>query len=314
MHHTVVAFGEILWDILPSDRVLGGAPFNFAYRINTLGDRGIPVSRLGRDALGEKAVDLVGSLGLSDTYIQWDRDHATGTVRVRFNEHDVPDYMIVPDVAYDYIESTEYLDELAEAADCVYFGTLIQRSVDSRTALQRLLKRASEAVKFLDLNLRRLCYSRETIADSLEAADTLKLNEQELRQLAALFSFPSPSLIELGEEALRRWALKRVLITLGERGALGLGSQGERAYVPGYRVQIVDTVGSGDAFSAGFVHSYLQGKSLADSLELGCSLGALVATKTGGTSPVLKGELVRLRECNPERIYDDAVRQELGLA
>ena len=137
MSRTIVAYGEILWDLLPSGAVLGGAPFNFVYRVNSLGHRGVMVSRLGRDDLGNRTFGIVKELGLETSYIQWDSEHPTGTVEVRFDEKKNPDYRIVPAVAYDFIEVTESLQDLAAGAECLCYGTLIQRRQDSRNTLYR---------------------------------------------------------------------------------------------------------------------------------------------------------------------------------
>ena len=128
IQRTVLAFGELLWDLLPDGMTLGGAPFNFAYRVNCLGDRGLIVSRLGRDDLGRQAVDKIVALGMAATFVQWDRRHPTGTVQVSFDPQGRPDYVIVPDVAYDRVEVSPGLLAAAREADCICFGTLSQRS------------------------------------------------------------------------------------------------------------------------------------------------------------------------------------------
>ena len=174
MEKTVLAFGEVLWDILPSRTILGGAPFNFIYRVNSLGETGLMISRLGRDELGHRAHGQIVQSGLDTQFIQWDAELPTGTVEVSFDKQNNPDYFIVPDVAYDRIEITEELLDAASAADCVCFGTLSQRAAQSRKTLERLLKEAATGLKLLDINLRKQCYSLETVISSLEKADVLK--------------------------------------------------------------------------------------------------------------------------------------------
>jgi len=171
MTKIIMAFGEVLWDILPSCVVLGGAPFNFVYRVNCLGDTGLMVSRLGRDDLGRQACDKVVSLGLDTVLLQRDDDAPTGTVQVSFDADNNPDYVIVPDVAYDRIVFTDALRQAAARADGLCFGTLIQRSEASRATLAEVLQRTPRALKLLDINLRKDCYDPGSVAFSLQEAD-----------------------------------------------------------------------------------------------------------------------------------------------
>jgi len=301
MKKTIVAFGELLWDILPSCTVLGGAPFNFAYRVNSLGDTGLMVSRLGRDELGRKAFEQVVQLGLDTTYIQWDDHLPTGTVQVSFGEDNKPDYFIVPQVAYDQIELTDTLIDTVSTADCLCFGTLSQRSEKSRNTIEQLLERAGQSLKLLDINLRKDCYSLDTIIFSLQKADVLKLNEDEAYQLGGMLDVSSRNIPEFCEKMLTKWALEHCVVTLGEKGAFAMSGGGERVYVPGYKVNLADSIGSGDAFSAGFVNKLLRGLSISDAAGFGNVLGALVATKEGATCPVTLDEINEFNLQNPER-------------
>jgi fructokinase len=301
MTKTIVAFGELLWDILPSCTVLGGAPFNFAYRVNSLGDTGLMVSRLGRDEFGQKAFEQVVQLGLDTTYIQWDDNLPTGTVQVSFGEDNKPDYVIVPQVAYDQIELTDTLIDAVSNADCLCFGTLSQRSEESRKTIEQLLERADMSLKLLDINLRKDCYSLETIIFSLQKADVLKLNEDEAYQLGRMLNASNRNIPEFCEEMLTKWSLKHCVVTLGEKGAFAISAGGERVYVPGYKVKLADSIGSGDAFSAGFVNKLLRRMSIIEAADFGNVLGALVATKEGATCPVTLDEINKLNHQNPER-------------
>ncbi|MBW8039741.1 MAG: carbohydrate kinase [Planctomycetes bacterium] len=306
MKKTIVAFGELLWDILPSCTVLGGAPFNFVYRVNSLGDTGLMVSRLGRDEFGREAFDQVGQLGLDTTHIQWDEHLPTGTVEVIFDEDNNPDYLIVPQVAYDRIELTDKLIDAASTADCLCFGTLSQRSEESRKTIEQLLERADQSLKLLDINLRKDCYSLETIRFSLQKADVLKLNEDEAHQLGWILGVSHNNILEFCEEILTKWSLEHCVVTLGEKGAFAMSAGGEKVYVPGYRVKLADSIGSGDAFSAGFVNKLLRGTSINQAARFGNVLGALVATKEGATSPVTLDEIGLFHNQNFERdIYPD---------
>lgn len=301
MKKTILAFGEVLWDILPSCTVLGGAPFNFVYRVNSLGDTGLMVSRLGRDELGQKAFEQVTELGLDTTYIQWDDHLPTGTVQVSFDEENNPDYVIIPQVAYDQIELTDALLEAASTVDCLCFGTLSQRSEKSRKTVEQLLAKASKSLKLLDINLRKDCYNLETVTFSLQKADVLKLNEEEARRLGRMLDVRYQNLPEFCEQMLDRWHLRHCLVTLGEEGVFAMSAQDERVYVPGYRIRLVDSLGSGDAFTAGFVHNILREKSISQACEFGNMLGALVATKKGATAALTQEEINHLLNQKVER-------------
>lgn len=302
MKKTILAFGEVLWDILPSCTVLGGAPFNFAYRVNSLGDTGLMVSRIGRDELGEKAFKQINQFGLETTYIQWDERLPTGTVQVSFDEENNPDYYIVPQVAYDRIEPDGALLEAASTADCLCFGTLSQRAQQSRQTVEQLLQKAANGLKLLDINLRKECYSIETVTSSLEKADVLKLNEEEAHQLGKMLSISRRSIPEFCTEILDKWSLEQCLVTLGDKGAFAAAGSGEQVYVPGYKVKLADSLGSGDAFTAGFVHKILGGESLAAACEFGNVMGAIVAAQTGATAAVNQRDIDGFLNEDIERI------------
>lgn len=283
---TVLAFGEVLWDILPTETVLGGAPFNFAYRVNSLGDRGIMISRLGRDELGQKAFRQITQLGLDTTFIQWDDEHPTGTVPVTFDAGMNPDFVITPNVAYDYIELTDQLVAAASRADSLCFGTLAQRNEKSRQTIAKIIEHSPDSLKIVDINLRKNCYCRDTIISSLESADVLKLNEDEILEIAGLLNLAGKNIPDYCVDILGRWSLRYCLVTLGADGGFACSDDGQKVYVPGYKVSLADSLGSGDAFSAGFVHKILRRKSIRQACEYGNALGALVATQKGATRPV----------------------------
>jgi len=304
MKKTVLSFGEVLWDILPTETILGGAPCNFAYRVNSLGDRGIIVSCLGKDDLGKKAYDCISSLGLDTTYLQWDDLHPTGIVQVTFDNDNKPDFAIVKNVAYDYIEMNDLLREAVSIADCICFGTLSMRSAGTRKTLKQLLELAGNSLKLLDINLRKDCYILDTVIYSLEKADILKLNEDELYQLAEMLGITNHNILQLCADIIEKWSLKYCVVTLGEKGAFALSKRNEKVYVPGYEIDLVDSVGAGDAFTAGFIHCILQNLSLAKACCFGNILGALVSTKKGATSPVTKDEIESFENKKLKRIYD----------
>jgi len=309
MQKTVLAFGEMLWDLFPSGPVLGGAPFNFAYRVNSLGDRGLVVTRLGRDGYGRKALDQLAALGMDATHLQLDDHHPTGTVQVALDENRNPEFFIVPEVAYDFIEVTCPGLEQAAEADCFCFGTLAQRAPDSRLTLHRLLDVAPKCLKFLDINLRKDCYSLETITESLKRANILKMNLQEAHYLAELFEISLTTLPDFCAEMMEDWSLGCCLVTLGDHGAFAASVNCDKIYVPGVEIDVVDTCGSGDAFSAGFIHEYLQRKPLADCCRFGNLLGAMAATRRGGTAPISPAEIERFAAARHRFIHEPTLEE-----
>lgn len=304
MQKTILSFGETLWDLLPEATTLGGAPFNFAYRVDGLGDNGVMVSRLGRDELGRRAFEKIRRLGMDTTFIQWDERHPTGTVRVSFDEANRPDYLILPDVAYDHIGCHEALLDVAGEADCFCFGTLTQRSPTTRDTLYRLLRTATDAVKLLDINLRKRCYDIETVTASLEKADILKLNDDETAQLAGMLQLPGGPLDRIAEQLVGRYRLACCVITLGERGALAISGGAEKLYSPGFRVDPVDSLGCGDAFAAGFIHEHLRGAPLLECCRYGNAIGAAVACQQGATMPLDKQNLEQFLSSASGRNFD----------
>jgi len=301
---TVVAFGEALWDLLPTGPVLGGAPLNFAYRVNSLGHRSIIVSRLGKDDLGAKAREQIVTLAMDDTCLQWDDAYPTGTVEIYFDEDKNPYYNIIENVAYDYIEPSADLANIVKNADCLCFGTLAQRNTVSRQTLQSLLSKFSGKFRLLDINLRKNCYSDETLKSALEQANVLKLNDEELTGLVNLLGLRGDSAPDQAEHLLKHAGLEYCVVTLGERGAFALSHRGEKIYSPGYQVSLVDPCGSGDGFSAGFIHALLEGGSLNKACRLGNALGAMVAQQQGATQPISYREVMAFMDTNCPEIID----------
>lgn len=305
MKFKIAAFGEVLWDFLPDSSVLGGAPFNFSYRINSLGNEGIMISAVGKDTLGEEALKAITELQISDRYIQINPDYPTGTVNVFFDEFKNPDFEIIKNVAYDFVTFNEELRKLIEKVDCICFGTLAQRNSVSKQTLQKLLQHFRGKYRFYDLNLRKDCYSIENINSSLRNADILKLNKQEANELNNLFHLNKNGLVEICTELITSYQLQYCVVTLEECGSLAMSAGGEVVYSPGFKVKLTDPLGAGDAFSAGFVDALLQGKSLIEASEAGNRLGALVATKKGATQKITPDELNNIAVEN-KRIIDQS--------
>ena len=292
MPRKIAAFGELLWDLLPSRKVLGGAPANFIYRINSFGDHGTLLSKVGNDKAGRVARETLRNMGVSDENVQTDYYFPTGSVKVKIDEFGNAIYHILTDVAYDHIEiNTEMMDAFSQA-DCVCFGTLVQRYGISKNTLRELIHEAPDVVKFLDINLRKKCYTASSIEDSLKMADILKTNDNELLITKELLGLKNENLKKLAQEVIEKYNLKIILCTLGANGAFCITDKNEFFYDPGHEIELVDTVGSGDAFSAGFVHYYMNGHPINEALRFGNAAGAMVATTTGATTPIGKNEII----------------------
>lgn len=286
----IIAFGELLWDVFPTGEVLGGAPANFAYRINSLGREGRLVTRLGKDDRGQRAADLIRQCGMPINYLQWDDAKPTGTVHVTIDSAGVPSFRIVQNVAYDYIEATPELLSLAASAQCICFGTLIQRSHISRATLHAMLDAAPRALKVLDLNLRKECFNREIISESIRRAHILKLNEDEAGYVAAQFSLPN-TLHGFARFVVEEMKRQACIITRGANGIIATNNKGELIERPGHQVEAFDTVGCGDAVTAGFVHCFLENRPLAYCCDFANALGALVAQTRGGMAPIKMADI-----------------------
>lgn len=218
----VVGIGELLWDLLPTGKQLGGAPANFAYHAAALGAASCVVSRVGNDALGQEALDRLDAMqpmSIDRRFVTRDPDHPTGTVDVQLSSSGVADYIIHKDVAWDFLPFTQELAELAGRTDAVCFGTLGQRSPMSRETIGLFLAAVpASCLKVLDINLRQNFYDRRLVHDLLMRPDILKLNESELPTVAALLGLRGEGL-EIIQSLMSRYPLKLVALTRGPDGA-----------------------------------------------------------------------------------------------
>ena len=283
----ILGVGELLWDLLPEGARLGGAPANFAVMAARLGDRAAILSRIGRDELGEKAVELLEPLPADASYLQVDPARETGRVTVRF-EGGQPSYTIHQPAAWDFLELTDEWLELAGRADAVCFGSLAQRSTQSHRTIQTLLTLTPvSCVRVFDVNLRAPFYTGDVIRESVELATVLKMNDAEAPLVLRLLGLANQdgggsfSLREIAERLLAEFSsLRMVAVTRGDRGSL-LVTREEWHEHPGVRVQVADTIGAGDAFTAAMTHYLLRGAGLATLSEAGNRWGAWVASHTG---------------------------------
>jgi fructokinase len=288
---TVIALGEILWDILPSEKLLGGAPANFCHRLRQLGIDARMVSRVGTDLLGDELLAGLATLDFDLSLVQRDPAHPTGTVNVTLSSDGDPTFTINNGVAYDYLEPTRDLMSAAASASLICFGTLVQRSEQTRTTLYAILDAAQQAIKLLDINLRRNCYSSDTVRESLKRADILKLNIAEVGILSEMLGIPERTPEGFSARIIEHFQIDTVLVTLGARGVYARRVNGESCTVPGVAITVVDTIGSGDSFTAGFVCKRLLSAPLEECCHFGNLIGALNATKKGGMPDISPAEV-----------------------
>lgn len=287
----MVGLGEILWDLLPSGRVLGGAPTNFAYMARVLGDDGVVASRVGNDDLGLEACRVMQELGLRNAYLQHDDTHQTGTATVAIDPAGQPTFTIKESVAWDFLEWIPAWHELSANADVVCFGSLAQRSPTSAATIERFLRNTRKtALRICDVNLRQSFYNLPVLRRSFEYADIVKLNEQELLQVSYLLKLGVGNQETLARRLRHLFDLRLVCITCGARGSL-LVSQHEAIQHKGYRVTVADAIGAGDAFTACLAHDYLRGRSLQEISESANRFASWVATQRGATPSISADQL-----------------------
>jgi fructokinase len=282
----MVGLGEILWDLLPSGKQLGGAPANFAYMANVLGDEGIVASRTGKDDLGHEARETMETLDLNPSFIQLDNEHSTGVVKVLIDGAGQPEFTIAGDVSWDHLEWTTAWEGLATRADAICFGTLAQRSRVSRATVHRFLQASRKnTLKIYDVNLRESFYSKEIIVDSLRLSSMAKLNADELTKVCDLLNIHGQSEQEKSKRLLINFDLELVCITRGATGSL-LVSHDQTVEHNGFRVKVADAVGAGDAFTACLAHYYIRRRSLHTISELANGFASWVATEIGATPKI----------------------------
>jgi fructokinase len=252
---------------------------------------------LGNDDNGSKARRILEDAGLDLKFLQLDQSLPTGRVNVTLSAQGNASYVIVPGVAYDSIEVTPALKEAASKCAVLCFGTLVQRSEISRKSIYELLETAPQAIRLLDVNLRKDCFSPQTVEESLRRASMLKLNHEEVVAVGQMLNLPHTSAAAFSKAVAEKFGTEICIVTSAENGAYARAADGTEAHSPGYSVKVADTVGSGDSFTAAFVFGLLNGLSLVECCELGNQYGAAAATKVGGMAELSAEEVARL--CPP---------------
>lgn len=286
----IVCFGEVLWDVLPSGKQPGGAPFNVAVHLHQLGLATDLISRVGDDDLGTELLDFIESKGLSTKFVQQGKTHLTGVVKANVDDANEVTYKIVQPVAWDYIQYEANLERLVAQADMFVFGSLAARQTATRETLYRLLEHAKFRV--FDVNMRPPHYSKEVVKYLLEKANLVKMNHHELGEIMAWFGE------ETDQPAAMQWLatrfdLQTVCVTCGADGAL-LWTNNQLYRAPGVSVEVRDTIGSGDAFLAALLKGLLAGTEPGEALRFACATGALVATHLGATPAFCEADVAGL--------------------
>ena len=283
----VICFGEVLWDLLPSGKIAGGAPMNVAFQTNNLGMQARMISRVGSDDLGKELLAFLQEKGVSTDCVQTDSTYPTGMVNVSLDEKGIPSYDIVQPAAWDHIELREEMLDTVAGADALVFGSLSCRSEQSKKTLLTLIQKAP--LRVFDVNLREPFYSQTLLEELLPKANIVKVNDIELDILARWYDME-------GSESDRMAALQdkfgfdRIIVTKGEHGAACRSHSGY-CTVPGVSVKVEDTIGSGDAFLSGYLSQLFAGASDQECLRFANALGALTATKAGGTPNISLEEI-----------------------
>ena len=288
----IVGLGEALWDCLPEGRKLGGAPANFAYHISQFGYDACAISAVGNDALGDETLQAFDEKGLN--YFMPRLDYPTGTVQITLDEDGVPTYDIKEGAAWDNIPFTPELEQVARNSRAVCFGSLAQRNEVSRQTIHRFLDDTpKDCLRIFDINLRQNFFSKEVIKESLRRCNILKINDEELVTIGRMFGYPGMDFENKCWLILGKYNLDMLVLTCGVNGSY-VFSKGAMSFFATPKIEVADTVGAGDSFTASFVASILAGRSVADAHQRAVEVSAYVCTQNGAM-PVLPQELTDLK-------------------
>lgn len=275
----IAGIGEILWDVFPERKVLGGAPANFAYHISQFGLNGYAVSAVGDDASGKEI--LAQLKGKKLHCLIETVDYPTGTVQVTLDGEGVPQYEICENVAWDHIPFSAATGELARKSEAVCFGSLAQRNANSRKSiLEYLASMPIDSLKIFDINLRQHYYSESVIHDSLVASNVLKINDEEVVLLSKLYGWDGIDEVSVCKRLMEQYTLKIVILTKGSNGSAIISPEGI-SFLETPRVVVADTVGAGDSFTAAFVAGWLMLKEIRAAHKLAVEVAAYVCTQHG---------------------------------
>ena len=288
----VVVMGEALWDVLPEGKKIGGAPANFAYHVSQFGLPSCTVSAVGDDVLGNEIIENLTSKGLN--HLIEKVPYPTGTVQVTIDQAGIPQYEIKENVAWDNIPYTARLEQLAGKTKAVCFGSLAQRNVVSRNTINRFLDampQDEDTLVVFDVNLRQGVYNKEILCNSMKRCNILKINDEELVTVSRMFGYPGIDLQDKCWILLGKYNLKMLILTCGINGSY-VFTPGNVSFQPTPKVDVADTVGAGDSFTAAFIAGILRGLSVAEAHGIAVRTSAYVCTKPGAM-PVLPEEITK---------------------
>ena len=277
----IIGMGEVLWDVLPEGKKLGGAPCNFAYHVSQFGLDSCAVSAIGDDPLGKEIIENLDEKGVNyhiDTV-----PYPTGTVQVELDSNGVPQYEIKENVAWDNIPYTERLEELAQQTKAICYGSLGQRNIVSRNTINRFLDNIpaeNDPLVVFDINLRQSFYTKEILCNSMKRCNILKINDEELVIVSRLFGYPGIDLQDKCWILLGKYNLKMLILTCGINGSY-VFTPGNVSFQPTPTVNVADTVGAGDSFTAAFIASILRGESVEKAHSRAVEVSAYVCTQNG---------------------------------
>jgi fructokinase len=286
---SVVCFGEILWDNLPTGRNPGGAPMNVAYHLNKLGISSALISAIGDDVPGTDLLEFLKDKGVSSEFIQVDLAHKTSEVTASVNEDHEVSYVILPNVAWDYIQPDQASTDAVARASAFVYGSLSSRNIQSRTTLLALLKTSTYNV--FDVNLRAPHYSPELIKELVQHADLLKVNASELQLLADWHGSQTQNEAEQVGMLFGKYKFNEIVVTKGSAGA-SLYTRNAHFERPAYTVVVQDTIGSGDSFLAALLAMKLNHAGLEQALDHAVAMGAFITSKAGACPIYEQAEFV----------------------
>ena len=292
---SIVCFGEVLWDVLPTGKVAGGAPMNVAYQSKSLGCEVQMISAIGNDDLGKELIAFLNKKGIPINLIQTNYTFPTSTVQVTLNEKGSASYEIVKPVAWDFIYPDEERISAVEQADVLLFGSLVCRDEYSRNTLFGLIEKAQKTV--FDVNLRPPHYELNTLKTLMQQADFIKFNDDEIFELSAAISGKKLSLEESILFFAQETKTSNICVTMGADGAV-LFKDNEFVYNKGYKIKVTDTVGAGDSFLATLIYQLLMNASAHTALNNACAIGAIVASKEGANPIINDKEIQEIMQKN----------------
>ena len=290
MMSKIVCFGEVLWDVFPTHKKIGGAPLNVAVRLKSFKNDVAMVSAIGNDELGKLILNYINDLKINADAVVILEDYTTGEVAVTLNEKGAASYEIVHPRAWDKIPLTAAAATLVKQADAFVFGSLITRDTVSKNTLYQLLKLAKYAI--FDVNLRAPFYSKEILVALMEKADFIKFNDEELYEVSAFLGSPFHNLEQNIHFISEKTKTAHICVTKGEHGAVLLYNNA-LFYNSGYKIKVVDTVGSGDSFLASLISQLINGSPPQKAIDFACAVGALVAQNEGANPIITENEVVQ---------------------